>query len=82
MRAISLTLALMSSLYAYIRRTEKQQVLCMVNTETSAASARMDLPEGMKDLKVLHDLYSGKSIPVEDGAIQVRLQPGEGWILQ
>ena len=38
--------------------------------------------EKLKDLKVLHDLYSGKTLPVEDGAIRLHLEVGEGLILQ
>ena len=40
------------------------------------------LPESMASLKVLHDLYSGKTLPVQDGAVRVELQVGEGLILQ
>ena len=71
-----------NGLYAYLRKTEDQQILCVLNTGLEPASAALELPEYMADLTVLHDLYSGKTLPVEHGAIRVTLQPGEGWILQ
>ena len=69
-------------LYAYLRKTDSQQVLCAVNTALEDVKAVLELPEGMKDLKVLHDLYSGKTLNVENGFIAVELKPGEGLILQ
>ena len=69
-------------LYAYLRKTDSQQVLCAVNTALENVKTVLELPEKMKDLKVLHDLYSGKTLQVENGSIVVELKPGEGWILQ
>ena len=69
-------------LYAYLRQTDDQQVLCVVNTALEDAAAMLALPEKMRGLKVLHDLYSGKTLPVENGCIHVSLKPGEGLILQ
>ena len=71
-----------NGLYAYLRQTEEQTVLCAVNTALEPVTARMKLPEKMRTLKVLHDLYSGKTVPVEDGEIRVSLAVGEGLILQ
>lgn len=71
-----------NGLYAYLRQTDEQTVLCAVNTALQPVAARMALPEKMKKLKVLHDLYSGKTLPVEDGEIRVCLAVGEGLILQ
>ena len=69
-------------LYAYLRETEDQRILCAVNTGLQPVALRMPLPRGMTELKVLHDLYSGKTLNVEDGMIRVRLDVGEGLILQ
>jgi len=71
-----------NGLYAYLRQTDEQRVLCAVNTSLKPIAMRMPLPKGMADLKVLHDLYSGKTLPVEDGMIRVELEVGEGLILQ
>ena len=71
-----------NGLYAYLRQTEEQTVLCAVNTALEPVTARMKLPEKMRTLKVLHDLYSGNTVPVEDGEIRVSLAVGEGLILQ
>ena len=69
-------------LYAYVRQTEKQQVLCVVNTGLEAETAHLELPDVLRTLKVVHDLYSGKTLHVHDGAVKLTLRPGEGLILQ
>ena len=43
---------------------------------------RIELPKEWKNLTVLHDLYSGKTIDVRDGAVTLELRSGEGVILQ
>ena len=71
-----------NGLYAYLRETPTQRILCAVNTSLKPIAMRISLPKGMAELKVLHDLYSGKTLPVEDGMIRVELAVGEGLILQ
>lgn len=71
-----------NGLYAYLRQTDEQQIFCILNTSLQPASARMELPCGMRALNVVHDLYSGRTFPIADGAIHVSLEPGEGLILQ
>ena len=39
------------------------------------------LPGGLSGLAAVHDLYADRSLPVEDGAVCVRLGVGEGLIL-
>ena len=53
-----------------------------MNTSLQPIAMRIPLPKTMADLKVLHDLYSGRTLPVEDGMIRVELAAGEGLILQ
>ena len=74
--------ALDNGLYAYLRQTDDQQILCVVNTSLEAATTLLPLPESMASLTVLHDLYSGKTLPVTDGMLRIALAPGEGLILQ
>ena len=71
-----------SGLYAYLRQTEEQMVLCAVNTSLKPVTERIELPEKLRGLTVLHDLYSGKTLPVEHGAVTLTLASGEGVILQ
>ena len=71
-----------NGLYAYLRETDDQRILCAVNTGLKPIAMRIPLPDSMKALKVLHDLYSGKTLNVEDGMIRVQLEVGEGVILQ
>lgn len=71
-----------NGLYAYLRQTDDQRILCAVNTGLEPIAMRIPLPQGMHNLKVLHDLYSGQTLPVEDGTIRVTLEVGQGLILQ
>ena len=69
-------------LYAYLRQSEDQLLLCVVNTGVHTARGWLPLPESMADMASIHDLYSGRSLAVEHGGIPVVLQPGEGMILE
>ena len=71
-----------NGLYAYLRQTENQRLLCAVNTGLKPITMRIPLPKGMDDLKVLHDLYSGQTLAVEDGMVRLKLDVGQGMILQ
>ena len=73
--------ALENGLYAYVRETAGQQVLCVVNTGLEPAKARLALPGGLSGLAAVHDLYADRSLPVEVGAVCVRLGVGVGLIL-
>ena len=71
-----------NGLYAYLREGEGQTLLCVLNTSRAPARGRIELPQGMAGLAVVHDLYGEKSVPVMDGGIQVALGAGEGMILE
>lgn len=70
-----------NGLYAYLRETDAQRVLCVLNTGLDPLTVRLELPSGMADQAVVHDLYSQRGLPVEDGAVHVSLKAGEGLIL-
>ncbi|MEG2207208.1 MAG: glycoside hydrolase family 13 protein [Clostridia bacterium] len=70
-----------NGLYAYLRMTEQQQVLCVVNTSTQSLCERLPLPKGMAGMAVVHDLYADRSLAVEEGTLRVCLGAGEGLIL-
>ncbi len=72
---------LQNGLYAYVRSTETQHLLCVLNTALDPLQGRVDLPEDMAGLAVLHDLYSGSNLPVEGGSVLLSLNVGEGVIL-
>ena len=73
--------AMENGLYAYVREAGGQQVLCVVNTGLEPVKTRLALPTGLSGLAAVHDLYADRSLPVEDGAVCVRLDVGEGLIL-
>ncbi len=70
-----------NGIYAYLRQTEGQQVLCVLNTGLEHARERVTLPAGMAERTEARDLYAGQSVPVEGGAVTVSLDAGEGLIL-
>ncbi|NLO84716.1 MAG: glycoside hydrolase family 13 protein [Clostridiales bacterium] len=70
-----------NGLYAYIRKEGEQQVLCLINTSLEPIRQRVMMPKGMGGVAVVHDLYSDRSIAVEDGTILASLKVGEGLIL-
>ncbi len=71
-----------SGLYAYLRIHEGQRLLCILNTSKQPVRGRVELPEGMGGMAVLHDLYNDVSVPVTEGSVQVALGVGEGMILE
>ncbi len=70
-----------SGLYAYLRKTDSQQVLCVLNTGLEPISGRVPMPHGMETLTEVLDLYTGRHLPVADGEVRLSLEVGEGVIL-
>jgi glycosidase len=70
-----------NGLYAYLRRSDDQLVLCLINTSLEPVSGIIRLPEEMTEAESLHDLYADVPYPVSDGMLKVRLAVGEGAIL-
>jgi glycosidase len=70
-----------NGLYAYLRQSDDQQVLCLINTALEPVSGIIPLPEEMAGAAALTDLYADVPYPVQDGRIKVTLAVGEGAIL-
>ena len=68
-------------LYAYLRQSPSQQVLCVLNTGLQPVRGRVKLPAPMASLTEVLDLYTGRHLPVEDGEVCLSLEVGEGVIL-
>ena len=68
-------------LYAYLRQSPSQQVLCVLNTGLQPVRSRVKLPAPMASLTEVLDLYTGRHLPVEDGEVRLSLEVGEGVIL-
>ena len=70
-----------SGLYAYLRQTDEETVLCVLNTALEPVVGRITLPQSMRAAQ-LTDLYSGQTLPAEDGTIRLTLEVGQGMILK
>lgn len=70
-----------NGLYAYMRATENEKLLCIVNTSLENAGEWIRLPEAFIGSKQLTDLYSGWTVTQQSGMIFVQLPAGEGMIL-
>lgn len=71
-----------SGLYAYLRQSPTQQLLCILHTGAQPVQEWVTLPENMAGMAILHDLYRRADVPVVGRAIRVTLDVGEGMILQ
>ena len=68
-------------LYAYMREDEQQQLLCVLNTSLEPIRTYMILPEGLAEMATVMDLYSEQYISVENSAVLISLEVGQGMIL-
>ena len=69
-------------LYAYERFTDDEHLLCVLNTSKEPLAAQVALPEALKGKAAVHDLYGERTLPVWCGLVEVKLEPGEGLILE
>ncbi len=69
--------------YAFLRETENETVLVVLNTSDSKMNLELDIPEGFKDAEKLTDIYGSQNInktkesitltlPAKAGAVVVR----------
>ncbi|MCL1855810.1 MAG: alpha-amylase family glycosyl hydrolase, partial [Clostridia bacterium] len=70
-----------NGLYAYLRLSDGEWLLCVLNTALEPLRGWLTLPEDKAGLAVLHDWYGGCDLTVRDGAVLVCLDVGEGMIL-
>ena len=65
-------------LYAYLRQTEKETVLCALNTTDQAIRRMVRVPEELAACKTVCDLLSGKTHKVQGGYVTLTLGACEG----
>jgi len=70
-----------NGLYAYLRKSDDQQLLCLINTSLEPVTGMIRLPKEWADAKCLTDLYAHVPYPVQDGMLKVTLEVGEGAVL-
>ena len=68
-------------LYAYLRRTDEETLLCVLNTSEKRISRTMGLPETLTGQKTLCDRLTGKRLAVRGESITVALGAGEGIVI-
>ena len=68
-------------LYAYLRRTDEETLLCVLNTSEKRISRTMYLPETLAGQKTLCDRLTGKRFAVRGEGIAVALGAGEGVVI-
>ena len=64
--------------YAYLRRTDEEAVLCALNTSDRRVARALRLPEALRGCAAVTDLLSGGRYAVHEGCVQLRLGAGEG----
>ena len=68
-------------LYAYLRQTERETVLCALNTSERAIRRMIRLPEALAGCKAVRDLMTGKTHNVQGGYVTLALGACEGAVL-
>lgn len=68
-------------LYAYLRKTDGECVLCVLNTSDARISRGVKLPDELAGAKTLTDLLTGRRYAARGGYVQARLGAGEGFAL-
>lgn len=68
-------------LYAYLRQTERETVLCALNTSERAIRRMIRLPEALAGCKDVRDLMTGKTHNVQGGYVTLALGACEGAVL-
>ena len=68
-------------LYAYLRQTERETVLCALNTSERAIRRMIRLPEALAGCKAVRDLMTGKMHNVQGGYVTLALGACEGAVL-
>ena len=68
-------------LYAYLRRTDDETALCVLNTSGARIRRTLALPGALSAQASLLDALGGKRLKVQGGTVMVSLAPGEGMVL-
>lgn len=70
-----------NGLYAYLRKSETQEALVVLNTSDTAADGMIELPKAFQGREAWTDGVSNKPLPVTGGSVRAALLPGEGLVL-
>lgn len=71
----------MDGLYAYLRCTDEETALCLLNTSGARISRPVALPEALAGEKELCDAMTGRTVRVNCGRAAVSLAAGTGMVL-
>jgi cyclomaltodextrinase / maltogenic alpha-amylase / neopullulanase len=71
-----------NNVYAYERFTDRQRLLCVLNTGAEPVEALLPLPPALAAKPAVTELYAQKTLPVAQGSVVVKLDALEGIILE
>lgn len=67
-----------NGLYAFLRTTDSQSALTIINTSAAKQKGTFALPEALCGKKTVKDAFSGKDIKTSGSTLDVKLDEGEG----
>ena len=70
-----------NGLYAYLRKSQSQEALVVLNTAEEAIEGMLPLPEDYRMNESLQDGVSKHMLKVIGGSLHVSLSPGQGYII-
>ncbi len=70
-----------NGLYAYLRKSDKQEALVVLNTADTPVDSTLPLPESFLIKESWMDQLSGETLPVLGGAVRAQLTPGTGYVI-
>lgn len=80
-RGVFRTHALLGDVYAYRRETERETLLCALNTGAGTRDVMLPLSGAFAEQKKLRDLLTERVFTVTSGCVRIRLRSGEGVVL-
>lgn len=80
-RGVFRTHALLGDVYAYRRETERETLLCALNTGAGTRDVMLPLSGAFAEQKKLRDLLTERAFTVTSGCVRIRLRSGEGVVL-
>lgn len=80
-RGVFRTHALLGDVYAYRRETERETLLCALNTGAGTRDVMLPLSAAFAEQKKLRDLLTERAFTVTSGCVRIRLRSGEGVVL-
>ncbi len=68
-------------LYAYLRRTDEETALCLLNTSGVRIKRSVALPEALAKEKELCDAMTGRTVHINSSMVNISLAAGVGMVL-